>query len=480
MSASPDVTCAPGSWLAVAGSGCWALVELAADDPRTALTLAAAERDDPIDELLDVMISQGLRRLPGFAIVGWDDERLRYVVRPPALVEAVSPGSPGRRQRIAEVTSGSWRDGLLDDVPARIALSAPAQAGGGEVPLVPGGVAAGRVVIDLAPEPRAAASARAVLEPAEPEPAMDLVGYTVDRSALSERLEATPPGPASAPPLAPPAAAPPSGPAGPPGIIDGVPWAGSSSGSPPPAPPPSRWAPPTPPPTPPPPRFSPDQLPPPTPQAAVPGPPAPPPTTPPTTPPTAPPPPPLGPPSGPPPGPTGTRKRADLLRELAQTPPTPTGPTVWAVVCPNGHLTPAYAAVCRVCATLLPEEQTPVEVARPPLGRLVLSSGGAITLDRDAVFGRAPSSTATDPAERPHLVKLADSGEISRRHAEVHIDGWVVLVRDLGSANGTTLTLPGGVIQQLRAQEDYPLEPGAVVTLAGGVSFTFEIPGTPS
>ena len=67
--------------------------------------------------------------------------------------------------------------------------------------------------------------------------------------------------------------------------------------------------------------------------------------------------------------------------------------------------------------------------------------------------------------------------DISRNHAEVVLEGWHVLVRDLGSTNGTTVTLPGQEPVRLRPTEDHGIEPGAVITLADEVSLTYEVDG---
>jgi hypothetical protein len=167
-----------------------------------------------------------------------------------------------------------------------------------------------------------------------------------------------------------------------------------------------------------------------------------------------------------------TVNRAELLKALAT--PAATGPTVMAVRCPRSHLTSAYSAQCRICGDAI-DEQVPNEVPRPTLGRLVLSTGETVILDRDVILGRAPESTEEDPAVRPNLVRLTDSGEVSRMHVRVTLDGWQPLLRDLGSSNGTTLTLSSSSPQQLRPQEDYLLEPGCEVSLADVVSFRFDV-----
>ena len=63
--------------------------------------------------------------------------------------------------------------------------------------------------------------------------------------------------------------------------------------------------------------------------------------------------------------------------------------TVVAARCPAGHLSPAYAGNCRVCGQpLAPQE--PVEIPRPSLGVLRLSNGDTVVLDRGCILGRNP------------------------------------------------------------------------------------------
>lgn len=166
-----------------------------------------------------------------------------------------------------------------------------------------------------------------------------------------------------------------------------------------------------------------------------------------------------------------TTNRAALLRQLTEE--IPSGPTVFACRCPRGHLSPPTAPICRVCGAPL-DDQQPVQVARPTLGRLTFSNGLTVSLDRSVIFGRDPRPATTTPTDRPNLIRPIESGELSRTHASVTIDGWQVVLRDLGSTHGTFLTLPGGKMTKLRANAVYPLEPGSVVSLAEIVSFTYE------
>jgi hypothetical protein len=116
---------------------------------------------------------------------------------------------------------------------------------------------------------------------------------------------------------------------------------------------------------------------------------------------------------------------------------------------------------------------------RPPLGVLRLSTGGVVTLDRNVLLGRAPKPVpGLAPDAQPHVVKVpSPERDVSRNHVEVLVDGWHVLLRDLGTTNGTTVALPGEAPVRLRAHDEQALEPGSVVSMADEVSFTFEVGG---
>ncbi len=151
-------------------------------------------------------------------------------------------------------------------------------------------------------------------------------------------------------------------------------------------------------------------------------------------------------------------------------------PVVLAVLCPAGHHSPPHAGHCRSCGREIPPQQ-PFQTARPPLGVLRISTGGVVPLDRGVLLGRAPRVNEELPAnQRPHLIRVGGADrDISRNHAEVLLEGWHVLVRDLGSTNGTTVALPGEEAVRLRPTEDQGIEPGTVITLADEVSLTYEV-----
>jgi hypothetical protein len=152
------------------------------------------------------------------------------------------------------------------------------------------------------------------------------------------------------------------------------------------------------------------------------------------------------------------------------------GPTVLAVLCPAGHSSPPHSGVCRLCGREIPPQQ-PFQTARPPLGLLRLASGEVVHLDRGVLLGRSPKVNAElSAADRPHLVRVASAqNDISRNHVEIVLEGWHVLIRDLGSTNGTTVALPGEHPMRLRPSDQQVIEPGTVITLADEVSLTYEV-----
>jgi hypothetical protein len=167
-----------------------------------------------------------------------------------------------------------------------------------------------------------------------------------------------------------------------------------------------------------------------------------------------------------------TVDRATLLGRVPEA-----GPQVLAVLCPAGHASPPHSGTCRQCGREVPPQQ-PFQTARPPLGVLRLPTGDVVTLDRGVLLGRSPKVNAElDAAARPHLVKVpSPQNDISRNHVEIVLEGWHVLIRDLGSTNGTTVTLPGQPPVRLRPSDQQVLEPGTVITLADEVAITFEVP----
>ncbi|MCF6378929.1 FHA domain-containing protein [Nocardioides KLBMP 9356] len=150
-----------------------------------------------------------------------------------------------------------------------------------------------------------------------------------------------------------------------------------------------------------------------------------------------------------------------------------TAPTVLAVSCPLGHLTPPVSPQCRVChQRVAPQE--PRRVERPTLGGLRLPTGEVVPLDRGVVLGRKPAP-ADGSTDWPHLVHLPkDHSFVSRQHLQIELDGWDVVARDLDSRGGTTIAPPGREPQRMRPRDAYVLESGTVLDLAQVYAVRFE------
>lgn len=160
--------------------------------------------------------------------------------------------------------------------------------------------------------------------------------------------------------------------------------------------------------------------------------------------------------------------------EMAPPPPTlAAGVTVQALVCATGHPNPTHASACSRCGAPLTTQ--PVVIPRPVLGRLLMSTGEVVELDRSTLIGRNPKITGRLTGELPKVVRLEPFQGVSRSHAMVRLEGWQVLLVDLGSANHTTVTLPGRSPQRLHPDEPVLLSHGALIDLGSGeVTATYE------
>ncbi|HXZ76335.1 MAG TPA: FHA domain-containing protein, partial [Streptosporangiaceae bacterium] len=136
-------------------------------------------------------------------------------------------------------------------------------------------------------------------------------------------------------------------------------------------------------------------------------------------------------------------------------------PIVLGVYCKNGHFGDPNARSCVVCGVSRGRRgPAPQPGPRPPLGALVLDDGSALELSTDCVVGREPTLDPSVAAGEAYPLGIADAA-VSRVHARVHLDGWQVLLIDLGSVNGTRIRLPG-------KRSEQALEPNVPVPLQSG------------
>ena len=146
-----------------------------------------------------------------------------------------------------------------------------------------------------------------------------------------------------------------------------------------------------------------------------------------------------------------------------------------SVLCPEGHANPTNYVRCRACGAEL--SQPARMITCPPLGRLRLSSGQAVTLDRPILVGRQPSSIDVPQLEgqSPTLVTVPSPEQlISRNHVLIELDEWSVLARNLSAGNGTVLKRDGVSPQKLPYTEPLLLRNGDVLDLGDGQSLVLE------
>jgi pSer/pThr/pTyr-binding forkhead associated (FHA) protein len=116
-----------------------------------------------------------------------------------------------------------------------------------------------------------------------------------------------------------------------------------------------------------------------------------------------------------------------------------------------------------------------VQVPRPRLGRLRLSTGDVIDLDESLVIGRQPSVSRVQGGVMPRLVQVASpGGDISRSHVEVRLEGWHVMLCDLKATNGTVLIREGQPPRRLAQNEMAIVLDGDIAELGDDVSLRFE------
>ncbi|MDR2985110.1 MAG: FHA domain-containing protein [Nocardiopsaceae bacterium] len=152
------------------------------------------------------------------------------------------------------------------------------------------------------------------------------------------------------------------------------------------------------------------------------------------------------------------------------------GPIIQGVYCKNGHFDDPEALFCAICGISMNQQTlVPRPGERPPLGVLLLDDGAVFQLDSDYVIGREPGLDGSVAEGKARPLRISDeTGIVSRVHVRVHLDGWRVLVTDLGSANGTRVLLPGQPAEQpLVPQVPIVLATGSQVDL-GGRGFRYE------
>ena len=108
-------------------------------------------------------------------------------------------------------------------------------------------------------------------------------------------------------------------------------------------------------------------------------------------------------------------------------------------------------------------------------GRVRVSTGQVVTLDRTVVIGRRPRAPRASGANLPHLIAVeSPQQDISRSHLEIRPEGDTVVVVDLHTTNGSTLLRPGTDPMRLHPGEQTLVLSGDVIDLGDGVTVVFE------
>ncbi|GMA94053.1 hypothetical protein GCM10025881_08770 [Pseudolysinimonas kribbensis] len=121
-----------------------------------------------------------------------------------------------------------------------------------------------------------------------------------------------------------------------------------------------------------------------------------------------------------------------------------------------------------------PAEPPAVAAASGPVLALELPGGDVEPLTRPVLVGRSPSDPGHDASGGPPRLVVVAAGDkdISRTHARIEVAGGAVVVTDLDSKNGTSVTMPGAAPRRLRAGEPAVVLPDTVIDLGGGVMMT--------
>lgn len=161
-------------------------------------------------------------------------------------------------------------------------------------------------------------------------------------------------------------------------------------------------------------------------------------------------------------------------------PPAPAAATTGADLGDHDGATVSVAEARRMRAeTSSPDAPTAVlpvaEQAAPTTGRVRVSSGQVVELDRTVIIGRRPRATRASGNTLPHLVAVeSPQQDISRSHLEVRPEGDSVVVIDLHTTNGSTLLRPGSDPMRLHPGEHTLVTDGDVVDLGDGITVSFE------
>jgi pSer/pThr/pTyr-binding forkhead associated (FHA) protein len=96
--------------------------------------------------------------------------------------------------------------------------------------------------------------------------------------------------------------------------------------------------------------------------------------------------------------------------------------------------------------------------------------GRTVALDRTVYVGRSPKSPRITSGVVPELVAVpSPRREVSSTHVEIQQEGRAVVVRDLGSTNGTRVRVPGAAPSMLSPGASRVVATGTLLDLGDDV-----------
>ena len=148
--------------------------------------------------------------------------------------------------------------------------------------------------------------------------------------------------------------------------------------------------------------------------------------------------------------------------------------TVDARICVDcSHANSPQDIRCRACSTPISgADGESCAIAQPTLGILHLSGGRFEPLDMDLLIGRNPAREPLEPHQRAVVHGQGDRS-VSRRHIDVRLDGWRVVVNNLKDDDHTTVESRDGTETPLAPGVSRTLEVGDTVRY-GGSWFRYE------
>lgn len=107
-------------------------------------------------------------------------------------------------------------------------------------------------------------------------------------------------------------------------------------------------------------------------------------------------------------------------------------------------------------------------------------NGITYRLDVPAIIGRSPRGPRVPTGEPLTLITVASAtSEVSSSHVEIRQRGTTVVVTDLRSTNGTSVTIPLSQPRRLRPSESIVVSPGSLIDIGDGTTIHI-LPITPN